>query len=942
MDKQLLKATWLLFFVSVLATVHAADSLNLVNFTSPELIKSRVTDISTISSGDLSTFFLKIVFGAVSGLAGNNIVIGKVFELFNYGVLSIVSFTIGYSVLTSVIGSAQDAAGAFSSRVSPLTLARTVLGISVMTPMASGYSLVQSLVMKVVLLGIAFANTAWDATISYMRTYGDDSFAIAVDAPAGDYLKEFSRNFMAANYKRLFNAYQQECAQGIVCADLKVTGIDENGTITFGSSVNEDDNFKNTGLTGYNTILEKYDNVASYGELAQRQVTATIKSSLNIMLGVIKRHKEDRETKGNNSDGNKSTSLPNDLGEQEFQYIYSCPYLDNTAQGSQQSYITECPNESSDFNYISQYRRDVSNVVIGQGNNLESVLRSYPLPFSQEDEKPWYNLASKSGWLSAGIYYRELMNFSSDGTSAVATEAMVIKQEDLGKIKPISVNTYSMPQENIKVKTELEIALEETPQSETIVQSGVTDDLTTAFGNTIDDMSRKINEYIGKEKEPIDKRNELLPDGLSGRVAPRGWMYGVDPTAPIEEMAIMIRKVFINLVGKDGNDTISGTMYHTVAKPTEITNPIVMIQGLGKTMVTASVTYFSETIKKIYENIEKLAGGHLGASLGIGIPMAGIEAVTYGSPSAPLGVAAATASELSIQALKLGYNGVKVAQEIFIPVGTGIAAALFAMGVVMGVYIPMLPFVLFLFGAIAWLMSVAEAMVAAPLVALGMTHPEGHDLLGKSEQSLILLLGAFIRPIVMLFGMLMAIVVSQVLVKLFNLGFIVGVIPVFESAGDNLSTQGIVLCGTLLVYLYILMNIIEQSYSLIYVIPEKILRWVGGPQDQTGIGQLAEQAKGESQQAAQQVGSGAASSTSSPSVDSPDVRFSAPSDDSGSQSNLSADGDGGGGGDDGGGDGGDAGSDGDKSSSDGGDKSSSGGGGGKSSGSGGDGGGKAE
>ena len=56
---------------------------------------------------------------------------------------------------------------------------------------------------------------------------------------------------------------------------------------------------------------------------------------------------------------------------------------------------------------------------------------------------------------------------------------------------------------------------------------------------------------------------------------------------------------------------------------------------------------------------------------------------------------------------------------------------------------------------------------------------------------------------------------------------------------------------------YVLINVIEQSYSLIYAIPERILRWIGGPQEQSGIGQLSEQVKGETQQAAGQAAQGA-------------------------------------------------------------------------------------
>ena len=75
------------------------------------------------------------------------------------------------------------------------------------------------------------------------------------------------------------------------------------------------------------------------------------------------------------------------------------------------------------------------------------------------------------------------------------------------------------------------------------------------------------------------------------------------------------------------------------------------------------------------------------------------------------------------------------------------------------------------FGAIGWMIGVAESLVAAPLVAMGLTHPEGHDLLGKAEQSLMLMLGIFIRPATILIGFIFAINMATIAVGLLNRGF---------------------------------------------------------------------------------------------------------------------------------------------------------------------------
>lgn len=86
-------------------------------------------------------------------------------------------------------------------------------------------------------------------------------------------------------------------------------------------------------------------------------------------------------------------------------------------------------------------------------------------------------------------------------------------------------------------------------------------------------------------------------------------------------------------------------------------------------------------------------------------------------------------------------------------------------------YIPFLPYMIFTFGSIAWLMAVIEAMVAAPIVALGITHPEGEGAFGKGEQAIMLLMNVFLRPAMMIIGYISGIALSYVSVWIINAGF---------------------------------------------------------------------------------------------------------------------------------------------------------------------------
>src|SRR5207248_3877052 len=134
------------------------------------------------------------------------------------------------------------------------------------------------------------------------------------------------------------------------------------------------------------------------------------------------------------------------------------------------------------------------------------------------------------------------------------------------------------------------------------------------------------------------------------------------------------------------------------------------------------------------------------------------------------------------------------------------------------------PYILFLFGGIGWFISVLEAMVAAPLVALGITHPKGHDLLGRSEQSIMLLLGIFLKPVLMVIGLLAAMVLTRVTFGLLNSGFYGVMRDIFTqyNVSDGIAMGPILLTAFLVVYIVLVMSLAKACFSLITVLPEKV------------------------------------------------------------------------------------------------------------------------
>jgi defect in organelle trafficking protein DotA len=200
---------------------------------------------------------------------------------------------------------------------------------------------------------------------------------------------------------------------------------------------------------------------------------------------------------------------------------------------------------------------------------------------------------------------------------------------------------------------------------------------------------------------------------------------------------------------------------------------------------------------------------------------------------------------------------------------------MFALGFVTAYYVPFLPYMIFTFGSIGWLMAVVEAMVAAPIVALGVTHPEGEGPFGKSENAIMILMNVFLRPAMMIIGYITAIALSYVAVWVINAGF-ANVVSYLQDPNSgntnwhlNLSGNNVMSGGvnnfkpnstlgysgwagiyayffSILIYTSMYLTVVQKAFTLIVVLPDKVLRWIGGQQESAGqeTAQWSEDAKG--------------------------------------------------------------------------------------------------
>ncbi len=204
-------------------------------------------------------------------------------------------------------------------------------------------------------------------------------------------------------------------------------------------------------------------------------------------------------------------------------------------------------------------------------------------------------------------------------------------------------------------------------------------------------------------------------------------------------------------------------------------------------------------------------------------------------------------------------------------------------GFTLGYYVPLYPYMLFTFGVIGWIIRVIVGMAAAPLVCLGLTHPEGHDFLGQAQQLLTLLLSVFIEPVLMVIGLFAGMILSyvslRILIYTFS-GFIsdlfvaghhvtYGTPPALlnaaVAAGNNFSTGvgfngGMLALLTfplmLIIFASIVYTVTNKCFSVIHELPHAAMQWIGGPNMQGTAAQMAESVGGAMKQAGQSIGKG--------------------------------------------------------------------------------------
>ncbi len=154
--------------------------------------------------------------------------------------------------------------------------------------------------------------------------------------------------------------------------------------------------------------------------------------------------------------------------------------------------------------------------------------------------------------------------------------------------------------------------------------------------------------------------------------------------------------------------------------------------------------------------------------------------------------------------------------------------------------LPFMPFVYFFFAVGTWVKSIFEAMVGVPLWALAHIRIDGNGLPGDAAMNgYYLIFEIFLRPILILFGLLASVTIFAALARVMNeiwdvvtdnvAGYDTSTIPVTgDPPPETANFRGAVdqLFFTVM-YVIIIYMLATSCFKLIDLIPNQILRWMG-------------------------------------------------------------------------------------------------------------------
>jgi conjugal transfer/type IV secretion protein DotA/TraY len=155
-----------------------------------------------------------------------------------------------------------------------------------------------------------------------------------------------------------------------------------------------------------------------------------------------------------------------------------------------------------------------------------------------------------------------------------------------------------------------------------------------------------------------------------------------------------------------------------------------------------------------------------------------------------------------------------------------VVLALLGFALTAAIYLPLAPFIIWTLAGLHWVLLVFQALLAAPVWAVGFLR-NGKGLTAETLPGWLLLFDLLLRPTLMLFGLLGATVISYYLLSVVTSLFTVAAI----NANSGNTTGPVILTGLVILFVLLAVDLTIRCFSLIHRLPDFVMRLFGGMVD---------------------------------------------------------------------------------------------------------------
>lgn len=175
-----------------------------------------------------------------------------------------------------------------------------------------------------------------------------------------------------------------------------------------------------------------------------------------------------------------------------------------------------------------------------------------------------------------------------------------------------------------------------------------------------------------------------------------------------------------------------------------------------------------------------------------------------------------------------------------------------------GVFLPSLPYTLFMIVVVGWILAVLQSVIAAPLWAVMHMTPD-RTFVGSQTQGYLLLLALFARPALAVVGLFAAILVSDPIIDFIATGFFAMRGAVVSSTGTvGAIAEFLTFAWWFLVFGLTLLPVLYMTFGLPQILPDHVLKWIGAGVSDLGETNAVGQMRGGMAAAGASVGTAAA------------------------------------------------------------------------------------